>query len=169
MAFHNVLRQPGNDVQRPPGPDDSDTPHALQRVEHQHADVLQAKLQQRDHEHQDVLQERLQRREHQHQHALLDRQEPAPDPLPDQLALVAIIGGIVLNGTAMLLGLGHTSPEKMAPFAAGLIAAFVPTVLAWTIMHKKASPRARTVRYLVRLLWLASVVLFAAGSVFAGR
>lgn len=169
MAFNNMLRPPGSNVPRPPSPEDSDTPHALQRVEHQHADVLQAKLQQRDHEHQDVLQEKLQRREHQHQHALLDRQEPVSGPFPDQLALVAIIGAIVLNGGAMLLGLGHTSPEKMAPFAGGLVAAFVPTLLAWTVIHKKRSADARAFRHAARLLWLASIVLFAVGSVFAGR
>jgi hypothetical protein len=159
MAYDNASRQPGRD--------ETDTPHALQRVEHEHSDVLQEKLQQREHEHQDVLKQQLQRREHEHQHALLDRQEPAADPFSTQLALVAILGAIVLNGGALLLDLGHAPPAKMAPFAAGLVAGFLPTALAWTVTHQKRSPGARALRYGARLLWILSIVLFAIGGVFA--
>lgn len=189
MAYDNVLR--------PPDSTDSDTPHALQRVEHQHtdvlkaklqraehehadalqaklqrlehehADILQAKLQQRDHEHEDILREKLQRHEHEHQHALLDRREPQIDPFPGQLALIAIIAAIVLNGAALLLQLGHTAPIKMVPFAVGLVAGVLPTMLAWTVAHQSRRIRGRAARYLARLLWLASIVLFAIGSVYA--
>ena len=171
MAYNNILRRPGGDPQpgndRQPGDDESDTPHALQRVEHEHSDVLQEKLQQREHEHQDILQEALQRREHEHQHALLDRQHAPTDPFSAQLALIAIIGAIVLNGAALLLELGHAPPAKMAPFAAGLVAGFIPTVMAWTVLHQKRSPGARAMRYAARLLWVLSILLFAIGGVFA--
>ncbi|MFZ2005918.1 MAG: hypothetical protein WAV02_12580 [Stellaceae bacterium] len=190
MAHSNVLRQPG--------PGDSDPPHALgpadrgqqdalraklqqrehqhqdvlqerlQRHEHEHQDILQEKLQQREHEHEDVLREKLQRREHEHQSALLDRQRPPVDPFPTQLALIAIIAAIGLNGVGMLLELGHATPAKMAPFAGGLVAAFLPTLLAWTGMHKQHSAGGRAARYLARLLWILSIGLFAAGSLLAG-
>lgn len=158
MSYDNGLQRPGKD--------ETDTPHALQRVEHEHSDVLQAKLQQRDHEHQDILQERLQRREHEHQDALLDRQQQPADPFPAQLALIAIIAAIALNGAGLLIELGHAPPAKLVPFAAGLVAGFIPTVLAWTVIHQKRSPGARALRHAARLLWILSIVLFAIGGVF---
>jgi hypothetical protein len=142
-----------NNVYRPPGRDPADMPHELQ---------------QREHEHQDILQEKLQRHEHEHQNAMFDRQEAVADPFSAQLALVAIVGAILLNGGAMLLELGHASPAKMAPFAGGVVAGCIPTLLAWTVLHKQQSSTARVARHLARLFWVVSIILFAIGGVLAG-
>lgn len=152
---------------RLPALGDSDVQRVLRQREHEHADKLQEKLQQREHDHQDSLQERLQQREHEHQYALLDRQGALEDFFPTNLALVAIVAVIVLNGGAMLLELGRTTPLKMAPFAGGLIAGFIPTIFAWTVIHRLPSAGARLARHVGRLFWFASVALFAIGSLIA--
>src|SRR5882672_1972892 len=139
----------------------------LQRRDHEHQDVLQARLQQRDHQHQDQSRALLQRREHDHQYALLERTRSDAEPFQTQLALIAIVAAIVLNGGAMLLNPSHATPLEMLPFAAGLVAGFIPTALAWTTIHKDRSPRARRIRHAARLLWLGSIGLFAVGSLIA--
>ena len=97
MAYDNVTRM------QPPGSRENNTSQAFQRAEHEHQDEVEERLQPREHEDQDLLQEKLQQREHEHQDALVDRQRPIVDPF----ALFAIIAAVGLNGTAVLLELGH--------------------------------------------------------------
>lgn len=141
----------------------------LQVYEHEHADVLGAELQRRDHEHADALGIELQRRAHAYA-----TDETAAGRLPnrtaggfDRLALFAIVATVVLNGAGLLISISKGLHGAHWLFAAGLMSAFLPTVIAWTGFPANPAPIGRLVRHGARLLWLISAGLFALGCLLA--
>jgi hypothetical protein len=145
----------------------------LQHSEHEHSDDLLAGLQRRDHEHADTLLAKIQQREHQHSNVLLTELQQWEDQRylrggGAYLPLLAISLTSLLNGGALLIGLSHGSAAPAWLFAAGLLSGFLPTVTAWTNVTVSPSPISRVARHGSRLLWLASVALFAGGCLAAG-
>jgi len=126
------------------------------------------KLQVYEHEHLDVLTRDLQQREHEHSDKLLAALVQGLTGSAAYLPLAAICLGSLLNGGALLMGLSHGAGTASSPFAAGLVSAFLPTATAWTDLTRNRSPIGKLARHGSRLLWILSIVLFAAGCLFAG-
>jgi SAM-dependent methyltransferase len=142
----------------------------LQVYEHAHADALGVDLQRREHQHADALGLDLQRREHAHatEEAMARRlPDLGASGFADRLALFAIVATIVLNGAGLLLSVPGGSHLARWLFAAGLMSAFLPTVIAWTGFPTNPTPTGRLVRHGARLLWLIAAGLFVLGCLLA--
>ena len=141
----------------------------LQVYEHEHADVLAVELQRREHEHADALAIELQRRAHADaMEETMARRQPGRAALgSDRLALFAIVATVVLNGAGLLISVSKGLQGAHWMFAAGLLSAFLPTVIAWTDFPVRTAPIGRLVRHGARLLWLVSAGLFVLGCLLA--